>query len=164
MKYIIFIFFLYAEYSNATTSECFSKSDITEVKEIFASNNKNNLIELAIQSAKLQISQDSFFNNTKNVLPKMTKVSYEWGRRQESEMPLESSVKFPDKNICVWSMTVSFPDKIRSQCDDSGIYGYFISFKKIKNDIKIYKFISILDGLPDGSLACKAANGYLFSK
>ncbi|ECF4924845.1 TPA: sugar ABC transporter permease [Salmonella enterica subsp. enterica serovar Vietnam] len=164
MRYIIFILFLYAEYSNAATSECFSKSDIVEVKEIFTSNNKDNLIELAIQSAKLEISQDSFFNNTKNVLPKMTEVSYEWGRRYASEMPLKSSGKFPDKNICVWSVTVSFPDKIRIKCDDSGIYGYFISFKKNKNNIKIYKFTSILDELSDGSLACKAANGYLFSK
>lgn len=132
MKYIIFIFFLYAEYSNATTSECFSKPDIAEIKQIFTSNNKDGLIELAIQPVKLEISQDSFFNNTKNILPKMTEVSYEWGRRQESEMPLESSETFPDKNVCVWSVTVSFPDKIRGQCDDSGIYGYFVSFKKIK--------------------------------
>lgn len=126
MKYIIFIFFLYAEYSNAINPECFSKSDMVGVKEIFSSNNKDDFIELAIQSAKLEISQDSFFNNTKNVLPKMTEVSYEWGHRQESEMPLESSETFPGENVCVWSV----PDKIRSQCDDSGIYGYFISLKK----------------------------------
>ena len=93
MKYMIFIFFLYAEYSNATISECFSKSDVAEVKEIFTSNNKDNLIELAMQSAKLEISKGSFFNNTKNVLPKMNEVVYDWGRRQESEMSLESSDK-----------------------------------------------------------------------
>lgn len=162
MKYIIFIFFLYAEYSNATNPECFSRSDMVGVKKIFSSNNKGNLIELAIQSAKLEILQDSFFNKTKNVLPKMTEASYEWGHRQESEMPLGSSKTFPDKNVCVWSVTVSFPDKIRSQCDDYGIYGYFISFKKIKNNIRLYKFTSILDDLSDGSLACKAANSYLF--
>lgn len=40
-------------------------------------------------------------------------------------------INYPDKNICVWSVTVSFPDKIMRQCDDYGIYGYFISFKKI---------------------------------
>lgn len=50
------------------------------------------------------------------------------------------------------------------KCDDDGAYGYFIDFKKNGGKLSLYRFTSLFDALPDGTLACKAANKFMFPK
>lgn len=53
---------------------------------------------------------------------------------------------------------------MRKKCDDDGAYGYFIDFKKNGGELSLYRFTSLFDALPDGTLACKAANKFMFPK
>lgn len=163
MKYIILLIFIYSFNSSADTTECFNLSEIEIIDSMFKANNEHALSDLAINPTKNDLLQDSFLNNTKNVLTKINEISYEWGHRQDSDIPLESSGKFPEKSTCVWSVSFSLPEKIRNQCDDLGMYGYYFSFKKKHGNIILYKFTSLVDALPDNSLACKAANMYFLN-
>lgn len=53
---------------------------------------------------------------------------------------------------------------MRKKCDDDGAYGYFIEFKKVNGKIVLYNYTSLFDTLPDGTLACKAANKFMLGK
>ena len=66
---------------------------------------------------------------------------------------------------CVYGMyLLHYQSLLEKKCDDDGAYGYFIEFKKVNGKTVLYNFTSLFDSLPDGTLACKAANKFMLQK
>ncbi|WP_227661236.1 maltose transporter permease [Klebsiella pneumoniae] len=86
------------------------------------------------------------------------------GSGQKSKYPVNTSAVFPNEKVCVWNVSFALPESIRKKCDDDGAYGYFIEFKKVNGKTVLYNFTSLFDSLPDGTLACKAANKFMLQK
>ena len=85
----------------------------------------------------------------------VSEVYYGWGVDKKSKYPVNTSAVFPNEKVCVWNVSFALPD---------GAYGYFIEFKKVNGKTVLYNFTSLFDSLPDGTLACKAANKFMLQK
>ncbi|MGR8817947.1 hypothetical protein ACPZ8L_13740 [Klebsiella variicola subsp. variicola] len=85
----------------------------------------------------------------------------EWTKNQSI---LLTHRQFSQMKKCVWNVSFALPESIRKKCDDDDAYGYFIEFKKVNGKTVLYNFTSLFDSLPDGTLACKAANKFMLQK
>ncbi|MDR4849404.1 maltose transporter permease [Klebsiella pneumoniae] len=85
----------------------------------------------------------------------------EWTKNQSI---LLTHRQFSQMKKGVWNVSFALPESIRKKCDDDGAYGYFIEFKKVNGKTVLYNFTSLFDSLPDGTLACKAANEFMLQK
>lgn len=165
MKYFIVLMLFVSCQLYAAERECFTKSDVAIVKEIFRLNDKEKLKAMALDQTKSDILSDQLLNDDNSTLSNISEVYYGWGKDKYSGHASEyGSKRFPTDNICVWRLLFTLPQKMSMKCDDGGIYGYFIDFKKVNGNIVIYDFTSLFNVLPNGTLACEAANDFMFSK
>ncbi|WP_370967617.1 sugar ABC transporter permease [Enterobacter wuhouensis] len=147
--------------SSSFANECISKADIDFLKGVFSSNDKNGLIFLSSEGLKKDIISDKVFKNKNSTLKNLSEITFAWGGEKKDGSATNLSLKFPGGNSCVWKVTFTLPKNIREQCDDDGAYGYFISFAKIGNSLKLNDFTSLYDVMDDGSLACSSANAVM---
>ncbi|MDK9476679.1 hypothetical protein QNH91_24115 [Klebsiella pneumoniae] len=111
-----------------------------------------------------EVESDLLIKNKYSTLVNVSEVYYGWGVDKKSKYPVNTSAVFPNEKVCVWNVSFALPESIRKKCDDDGAYGYFIEFKKVNGKTVLYNFTSLFDSLPDGTLACKAANKFMLQK
>ncbi|MCS2169616.1 sugar ABC transporter permease [Scandinavium sp. TWS1a] len=160
MKLFVSVFFLLF-CSSSFANGCYSKSDVGLLKSVFSSNNKDGLIALASDGIKKDMINDEVFKNKNSTLKNLSEITFAWGAKRNDGSATHLSSKFPSGKTCVWRVTFTLPKNIREQCDDDGAYGYFISFIKIGNSLKLNDFTSLYDVMDDGSLACSSANAVM---
>lgn len=164
MKYHYVLALLLCYSSSVLAVECMDDSNIDSLREIFKTNNKKLLIEMASKEVKQYIEGDLLIKNKYSTLVNVSEVYYGWGADKKSKYPVNTSAVFPNENVCVWNVSFALPESMRKKCDDDGAYGYFIEFKKVNGETVLYRFTSLFDSLPDGTLACKAANNFMLQK
>lgn len=150
----VLLFFCSSSFAN----ECISKADVDLLKGLFSSNDKNGLIFLSLDGLKKDIVSDKVFKNESSTLKNLSEINFAWVAKRNDGSATNLSLTFPGGSSCVWRVTFMLPKNIREQCDDDGVYGYFISFAKIGNTLKLNDFTSLYDVMDDGSLACPSAN------
>lgn len=163
MKFF-YLILLFSYGSYASTEECINKSDVDSLIGVFKNNDKQSLINFSSDAIKGDVEQDELILNKKSTLVNMSEVYYGWGVDKNSKYPMHSSPVFPGERVCVWNISFALPESMRKKCDDDGAYGYFIDFKKDGGKLSLYRFTSLFDALPDGTLACKAANKFMFPR
>ncbi|SPZ51992.1 Uncharacterised protein [Serratia quinivorans] len=164
MKYHYVLALLLCYSSSVLAEECMDNSNIDSLREIFKTNNKKLLIEMASKEVKQYIEGDLLIKNKYSTLVNVSEVYYGWGVDKKSKYPVNTSAVFPNEKVCVWNVSFALPESMRKKCDDDGAYGYFIEFKKVNGKTVLYNFTSLFDSLPDGTLACKTANKFMLKK
>lgn len=159
-----FVLAVFLGYSSCVLAEeCMDNANINSLREIFKENNKKLLIEMSSQEVRHYIESDLLIKNEYSTLVNVSEVYYGWGVDKKTKYPVNTSAVYP-KKVCVWNISFALPEYMRKKCDDDGAYGYFIEFKKVNGKIVLYNYTSLFDTLPDGTLACKAANKFMLGK
>ncbi|ADF61366.1 Uncharacterised protein [Enterobacter cloacae] len=160
-----FVLAVFLAYSSCVLAEeCMDNANINSLREIFKENNKKLLIEMSLQEVRHYIESDLLIKNEYSTLVNVSEVYYGWGVDKKTKYPVNTSAVYPKEKVCVWNISFALPEYMRKKCDDDGAYGYFIEFKKVNGKIVLYNYTSLFDTLPDGTLACKAANKFMLGK
>lgn len=160
-----FVLAVFLGYSSCVLAEeCMDNANINSLREIFKENNKKLLIEMSSQEVRHYIESDLLIKNEYSTLVNVSEVYYGWGVDKKTKYPVNTSAVYPKEKVCVWNISFALPEYMRKKCDDDGAYGYFIEFKKVNGKIVLYNYTSLFDTLPDGTLACKAANKFMLGK
>ncbi|MCJ8536306.1 sugar ABC transporter permease [Enterobacter cloacae] len=160
--FVLAVFLAYS--SSVLAEECMDNANINSLREIFKENNKKLLIEMSLQEVRHYIESDLLIKNEYSTLVNVSEVYYGWGVDKKTKYPVNTSAVYPKEKVCVWNISFALPEYMRKKCDDDGAYGYFIEFKKVNGKIVLYNYTSLFDTLPDGTLACKAANKFMLGK
>lgn len=165
MKFISFLFFLYASFSFCEERNCFSYADANVLSNKFLSapDGGGYLVGVATDKLKSEFHNYEGINKIDVIMKHSTEVTFKEGKPGDYHSSKDFIGKFP-VNECVWQISFATPQAIRDMCDDNGAAGYSFDFIKINGEIKLNNILELETLLPDGTFSCKAFNDYMNKK
>lgn len=102
--------------------------------------------------------------NEYSIFVNVFEVYYGWGVDKKIKYFVNILVVYLKEKVCVWNIFFVLLEYMRKKCDDDGVYGYFIEFKKVNGKIVLYNYIFLFDIFFDGILVCKVVNKFMLGK
>ncbi|HFS5791132.1 TPA: hypothetical protein ACH0S9_001736, partial [Citrobacter werkmanii] len=157
MKFISFLFFLYASFSFGEEVNCFSHTEANVLSNNFLStlDERDYLGVVATDKLKSELHNYEGINKIDVIMKHSTEVTFKEGKRGDYQSSKNIIGKFP-VNGCVWQISFATPQSIRKMCDDNGAAGYSFDFIKINGEIKLNNILELETLLPDGTFSCKS--------
>lgn len=117
--------------SSVLAVECMDKSNIDSLREIFKTNNKKLLIEMASKEVKQYIESDLLIKNKYSTLVNVSEVYYGWGVDKKSKYPVNTSAVFPNEKVCVWNVSFALPESMRKNVMMMVPMGILLNLRKL---------------------------------
>jgi hypothetical protein len=82
---------------------------------------------------------------------------------KKSNYPVNTSAVFPNEKVCVWNVSFALPESMRKNVMMMVLMGILLNLRKLMGK-QFYIILPLCLTLPDGTLACKAANKFMLQK